>query len=260
MSASTPHVVSRITGSLVGGFVILATVPSCGDAEVVPVMILGILAPPTPTGSGTTAGCVYVPAGKGLFLSFGTVDFAFTRQYTPVLLLANQLIPHRSPTNLVTPTGIVLGADVRVTDADGNPLDSYTVAGAGFLAASAGNEPGLGAYETTLVSSAAADKLGMFSGTRRLVSYVKVHGTTYDGARFESGEAAFPINVCIGCLVTFPVTADDPASATQPNCDASSSTAITSPCVVGQDQPIDCRLCASTNAPFAPPNMNVCEP
>ncbi len=249
--------VSRIACTLVGGFV-LATVASCGNADLPPVFVMGVLAPPTPTGSST---CVYMPDANGPFLSAGSVDFAFTREYTPILLLANQLTRHCSPDNYVAPTEIVvLAATVRINDTDGNELDRYTIAGAGFISPPTGGQLGLGTYATTLVSSTVADRLGMFSGTKRLISYVAVYGRTYDGSPFESGWFSFPIDVCFGCLVTFPATADDPTSAIQPNCDATSSANLVPPCVLGQDRPIDCRLCASTSAPFAPPNVNVCEP
>jgi len=237
---------------------VVASAASCADGPDQPLLNIGMLAPPKPSGEV----CAFTADLKGPFLSVGTLDLAFTRQYNAILLLGNTLIPPRSASrDPVEPEFNVEGAIVQVTDADGNLLDDYTVLGVGFLQDASGGQPGIGTFETTLVSQAAADKLGTFSGTKRLTSFVKVFGHSSGGTFAESGEVPFAIDACVGCLVVFPPDADDPASATQPNCDLSSSSdAITPPCILGQDQPIDCRLCASTNAPFPPSNANVCEP
>lgn len=150
----------------------VATVSSCTNDEP-PVIILGILAPPTPTGSGATACCVYTTDIKGPFLSASTVDFAFTRQYTPVLLLGNQLIPTTRPPTL---SSRPRSSSRAPSFASRTPTEtnSTTTRTTGFLPRPIGGELGLGTYETTLISSAVADQLGAFSGTKRLVSYVKV--------------------------------------------------------------------------------------
>ena len=260
----------RHLGVVLAGTFGVASSASCGSGPS-PLVILGVLSPPAPSGSGSSLCCLYTPAVKGPFLSSGTVDFAFTRQYAPELLVANQLVPAPDDScsyERVDSIVLILGSTVRITDADGTDLDTYTLSGDGFVEDSiVGPGPGLTAYGTTLVSTTVADKLGAFSGKRRLTAHVKVFGVTEcaaqgysSGSHVESDEVSFPIDACVGCLVTYPAAADDPTSATQPNCDATSSSTITPPCVVGQDQPIDCRSCVNTNAPFAPPNVNVCEP
>jgi hypothetical protein len=256
--------ISRITCSIVSVVIVAASASSCvaNDGSI---LIIGILAPPTSSGTGATAVCTYTADIMGPFLSFGTVDFAFTRQYIPELLLGNQLVPQANGSidRLETDNINIEGAIVTVTDeGTGEQLDNYTVLGAGFLQPSSGGEPGIGTYATTMVSPKVADALGVFTGTKRLISNVEVYGTTSGGTYLKSAQIPFEINACFGCLVVFSTAADDPASPIQPNCDASTtsgSTTITPPCVFGQDQAIDCQLCAGTGAPYSP-TVNVCEP
>lgn len=243
---------TKVIGAVAGAAIACLSVSSCvaNDGSII---IIGMMSPPIATGTGGSAVCTYTPNIIGPFLSYGTMDVAFAQGgYVAVLLLGNQLVAQgnaaldRAESNNVNLTGAI----VRVTDATGAELDNYTVPGAGFLLPSSGGTPGLGTYATTLVSPKAADaarqSLGISFGTKRLISYIKVFGTTSGGTHIESGEIAIPVNACNGCLVTFPAGSDDPAQA-QPNCALSassgSSSTITEPCVFGQDQTIDCRLC-----------------
>jgi hypothetical protein len=86
---------------------------------------------------------------------------------------------------------------------------------------------------------------------------VKVFGRTLGGMSVESGEWRFPINVCYGCLVVFPPEANDPKVMPQPNCGLSAvtGTSVVHPCIVGQDDTIDCRVCKETF-----PRGALCEP
>lgn len=244
--------IARVLGIAFGGLVTAASVSSCvaNDASMV---ILGILSPPQSSGSGGASVCLYTPNIIGPYLSFGTMDVAFAEEYVPTMLLGNQLIAqgNASTDRIETNNIVIQGAIVRVTDATGATLDNYTAPGDGFLLPSSGGTPGLGTYSATLVSPKAADAVrqsfgNTFGGTKRLVSYVKVFGTTTGGTHIESGEVGIPIDACNGCLVFFPAGSDDPASTTQPNCSlvsSSSSGSTSTPCIFGQDQAIDCRLC-----------------
>ncbi len=93
----------------------------------------------------------------------GTVDFAFTREYIPSLLIGNQLQPTgnaaigRAETDNIN----IEGAIVTVTDeGTGQQYDSYTVVGSAFAQPAMGGEPGLGIFATTIVSPKVADSLG----------------------------------------------------------------------------------------------------
>jgi hypothetical protein len=242
---------TRILGVAVGGLLAAASISSCvsNDASL---LILGVLTPPQSSGSGGASICLYTPNIIGPYLSFGTLDVAFSEEYVPTLLLGNQLIPQgNAATDRIETNDVVIeGAIVRVTDATGATLDNYTAPGNGFLAPASGGTPGLGTYSAILVSPTASDAVrqsfgNQFGGTKRLVSYVKIIGHTTGGTHIESGEVGIPVNACNGCLVEFPSGSDDLAQTTQPNCAATASTGgtVTTPCVFGQDQYVDCRLC-----------------
>ena len=239
---------ARVIGALSGAVLVSASVSSCvaNDASLI---VIGLMAPPITTQQG--GACVYTPNITGPFISTGTMDVAFEEEYVPILLLGNQLMPRGDQANyrIETDAITVQGAIVRVTDSTGATLDNFTVPGDAFILPSTGGVPGLASFGTTLVSPKAADAVrqslnGTF-GTKRLVAYITVFGNTTGGTHIESGEVGIPVNACFGCLVSFPAGSDDLALPTQPNClgGASGGTSVLTPCVFGQDQPVDCRLC-----------------
>ncbi len=244
---------SRRRRSIVSVVVAAAAVAAAASACVAnngSILVLGVLAPPTVSGSAGAA-CLYTPTQTGPYLSYGVLDVAFAEQYVPVVLVGNQMVCRGDPAQFKVETDRVTlqGAIVRITDASGSQLTSYTVLGSGFVDCSSGGTMGLGTYATTMIDPSTINTIRQALGStvgasKRLVSYIKVYGITTGGQHIESGEFSFPINACLGCLVTFPVGSSDP-SQPQPNCLATSSTggSISTPCVMGQDQLIDCRLC-----------------
>lgn len=66
-----------------------------------------------------------------------------------------------------------------------------------------------------------------------LIAHVAVEGTTQDGRKIRSAELAYPIQVCRGCLLYWPV--EDPGTC----CDGISSTDVIV-CSPGQDEAIPC--------------------
>jgi len=252
-----PRTRAKIASVLLAGAVVSLSASSCVENDG-SIIIIGILSPPITAAAGGASTCLYTPNIIGPFLSFGTVDVAFTTQYVPVLLLGNQLVTQANASldRLETDDVIIQGATVRVTDASGATLDNYTVPGDGFLPASAGGTPGISAFATTIVSPNAISQFApggssalAYGVTKRLVSYVKIFGITTGGTHIESGETGIPVDVCDGCLVTFPNGSDDPANPVI-NCGATgqSGSAISPPCVTGQDQYVDCRLCQGNDA------------
>jgi hypothetical protein len=239
--------IKRVLGVAIGAFVVAASTSSC-VTNYASLVVLGMLAPPTSTAGSA---CLYTANIVGPYLSFGVMDVALAEEYVPTLLIGNQLIPqgNASTDRIETDSIIIQGAVVRVTDATGATLDNYTAPGDGFVLPASGGTPGLTAFSTTLVSPAAADAVRQalgtsFGGTKRLVSYVKVFGITTGGTHIESGEVGIPVNACNGCLVSFPAGSADNAQPL-PNCLGTSSSGGTSstPCVLGQDQVVDCRQC-----------------
>jgi hypothetical protein len=73
---------------------------------------------------------------------------------------------------------------------------------------------------------------------------LKFFGRTSSGLQVDSNEFTYPVEVCNGCLLQYPIEAIDPTFPT-PNCrntEGFESTNSDIPCRVGQDEPVDCRL------------------
>jgi hypothetical protein len=90
-------------------------------------------------------------------------------------------------------------------------------------------------------------------GTTRLVTYVTFFGQTTGGNTIQSDEFEFPVDVCDGCLITFPAADDNPLpSLPQPNCllaaSNSSSSSVPTPCFPGQDFAVECAVCQGIEA------------
>ena len=140
----------------------------------------------------------------------------------------------------------------------------FTVPGSGFIDPATGATPSYGLTEAILIGSAYGNFLvqeGVLRrdfAVRRFTSVVKVIGKTLGGTPVESGEWRYPLTVCYGCLVSFPPEASDP-KLTRPNCDlpAGTGTTVAAPCVLGQDDGVDCRVCKLS---VRPQDIGFCQP
>jgi hypothetical protein len=82
---------------------------------------------------------------------------------------------------------------------------------------------------------------------------VKFSGVTTSGSTVESNDFTFPLDICAGCLlVTAPGTlfpdddnslTCDPAKIPQDNENIDVDNTVDTPCIIGQDDAVDCRLC-----------------
>jgi hypothetical protein len=208
------------------------------------IFVQGIMAPPTPQ---VGQACTYAPQASSSTLFSGTLDVGFSDSYTPVFLIANQMVQRGSSSQVRAESSRVqlLGGVVRLTDTAGAQLANFTALGSGYADASSGNTPGFGAIALTVIDPATVEKVlrpAVANGSsKRVIAYVKVYGQTLGGLRVEAGEYPFPIDVCSGCLVRIPSDA--------PTCISTGASAqIINPCIMGQDQTIDCRLCNSFSA------------
>ena len=206
------------------------------------VYIVSVLAPPTVAAG---AACVYTPVNTGPFITSGVLDVGLAEHYEPAVLVANQLVARGDNANLRVETNrfLIQGAVVRLTDAGGGELANFTVQGGAEVDPSTSGTPGLAVYFPTLVDPDTIAKLranyqkaGASLASTRLVAYFKVFGQTTGGQSLESGEFEYPIDSCYGCLVSRPA---DSTCSTPPG----SSSTVTQPCALGQDQAVDCRLC-----------------
>jgi hypothetical protein len=121
--------------------------------------------------------------------------------------------------------------------------------GTGFVDASDGTDAAPAVMFASLIPNSVAASLP--AGT--IVSKVRVFGTTLGGEDVESAELLFPIEVCDGCLVSYPASARDPAADSGTyQCKltaADTATAATSdstslPCELGVDFPVPCTACS----------------
>jgi len=232
---------------MMGG--IITSIASCSENES-SIFIRQVLKP-----SG--ADCSFSAEPGGSALSTGVMDLAFTREYQAGLLLGNQLVERGSADQLRTETARFLaeGAEVELETTDGKGINSFTVPVRGFVDPSTGTEPGWGVVTATLIDSGTGQGLaaGFPEGQRStveglVVAVVKVFGHTLGGKELDSGKYRFPISICYGCLVDFPPESVDP-DLPLPNCANVSKSTGTVPCMIGQDEPVDCRLCQAQGAP-----------
>ena len=213
------------------------------------IFVQGVQAPTMSSGMG--AACIYAPDMGGAFLSAGVLDVALLSTYTAEALLGSQLISQGNHDLLRTETARVTlqGGTVRLTDAGGAEIKSFTTLSSGFVNPGNGSTPGLGNVSVTLIDAGTSAILKTTiprHGSKLLVAYFKVFGTTLGGQSVETDEFQFPINVCNGCLPFFPLGSQDPAQFAldnKPNCKAATGTTSAVPCILGQDQGVDCRLC-----------------
>ena len=183
----------------------------------------------------------------------GTLDVAFLRSYVANVLVANQLTPRGSKAQLRTETmGVeIRGAEIVLTNAEGAVLEEFSVPSGGFVHASEGEAPGYGSALVTLIppsrGQALFDQLssGSRGDARTVIANVRVFGDTLGGIEVTSGEFTYPIDVCLGCLIDFPLEAIEDTGAGR-ICGGAADSVTTTQCIRGQDATIDCRTCATT--------------
>jgi hypothetical protein len=246
----------RFIGGVLAAGIVLTVASACVENKGT-LFVQGVMAPPIAM-AGT--GCIFDPqATSTLQLYQGVLDIAFSNTYSPVFLMANEMVPRGSTAQLRVETSRVQlqGATVRLTDATGAQITAFTALSGGYVRESDGNTPGYGAFAVTVIDPDTVEgvlrpQLTTRYSSKRVIAYVKPYGQTLGGLHVEAGEYQWPIEVCNGCLVSFPVDAQDPLQPT-PNClnAGTGAASINSPCFFGQDQIIDCRLC---------PNNPACQP
>lgn len=165
-----------------------------------------------------TAGmvCQFTPDPTQPVLSEGMLDVAVGLQYTAEFLVGNQIVPRGDPNQPQTETSFVTveGAVVRIVDENGTQLNTYTRPTAATIPPSSGTTPGYAALGVTIIDEATVKSLAPGA---RVVSYVRIFGHTLGGDSVESNEFGFPINVCLGCLISFPAMEQN-NDLPKPNC------------------------------------------
>ena len=246
------HIWAASFSTCIGGIFL----PACAHDDST-LYIQQVVFPPTPTNQ---LGCIYLSPNTTTPGEFsGEFDVQLASSYSPVVIVGNQLVTRGDSTQARTETNRVQlrGAVVRVTDSQGNQISTFTSLTEGTVDPSQGNTPGIAQAAITIIDPATAGALRSIltnrSARKTVLTYFKVFGQTLGGTYVESGEFQHVVNVCAGCLVTFPSDAINTTIATkdQPvNCELGfptgtqiNGTSVALPCEMGQDQPIDCRIC-----------------
>lgn len=219
-----------------------ASLPGCAENES-SLFIEGVL-------SIDDTECLLQPNPSGPFLLSGTLDTALRSSYAAPLVVGNQLTERGSRNQLRTETSRIRmeGAEVTLEDANGGVVAEFTTLGSGFAHPAAGTDPGYGGFFADLIPPGAPVGEGQY------VAEVKVFGTTLGGQEIESAALRFPIEVCYGCLISYPPAAYD--SSLDPGapylCAQSAQTALSEDalgavnCFPGQDRPISCIYCSAS--------------
>ena len=175
----------------------------------------------------------------------------FSNDYTAALVVGNQITERGSREQLRTETSRISlkGAEVRLETLKGELLVSpFSSTATGFIDAASGTDPAISVMYASLIPPSVSPSLP--AGT--IVAKVRVFGDTLGGQDVESSELLFPIEVCDGCLVSYPASARDlTADGTEYVCktattaeDAAASEESQLPCELGIDLPAPCTVCS----------------
>jgi hypothetical protein len=188
--------------------------------------------------------CTYSASASTVLLPRGRYDVGFEGSYQVGLVLGNQMASRgqKSRSRSETSRIILEGAEVSLSLPSGSQFrPPFSAPGAGFVDVSSGSEPGYGIVTVVVVpypSEYQSRKAAVDAGY--VLAEIKAFGKTLGGQAVESNVFRFPIDVCYGCLVTFPASelgAD--------GCELSTDTTGV-PCVWGQDSQVDCATCVGS--------------
>jgi hypothetical protein len=225
--------------------------PGCADNDM-SIFVVHVQAPPQNRQNGV---CLYEADPTLPKISEGSVDVLFRDSYEAQVLVGNQLIARgdSSNTRAESNRARVTGAEVTLTDANGAELGAFTALTSGTIDPAGTSAPSYGTFGITLIDRPTMERIGGGLGpreTRIVVANVKAFGQTLGGVDLESGEFAFPIRVCRGCLISF-ASGDDPSVAgvdcLLPQPPAGGGGATQAGCNPGQDgEPVPCQACAAS--------------
>jgi hypothetical protein len=220
------------------------------------IFIRGVLAPPTNQTDGT---CLYTPDPTQPEISNGELDLGLSQAYYANFIVGNQMNQLANAQQLATETDrvVIQGAIVSITDsATGQQVRaSFSTPAAGFVDPGQDGTPSYGVVlgveiiDPTSTSAYIGQLKAGAIGSATLIADVKLYGTTLGGTHEETNNYEFPVNLVYGVLVSFPNGSSDPAFGNEKAClgasgTSGSSTTAVPPCILGQDQPVDCSLCA----------------
>jgi hypothetical protein len=198
--------------------------------------------------------CLARAESSAALISAGVLDVALKPDYEASLLVGSQLAPRGDKANLRTETMIasVTGAEVHLYKDDGSlQTDPFTVPAAGVILPDSADGPGFGVITATLIPASTgavlAGELTNRAEIKTQVAKVIVFGKTIGGLDIETAPLSYVIRVCEGCLIDFPTAAVAVDNMGNQSCSQATEETQVSPCRVGQDDLVDCRICAGNN-------------
>jgi len=200
---------------------------------------------------GGETSCKPPSGSSGPARSTGTLDLLFASRYMFFPGINNALTGAAETSELGTGQGALDPHGITLTGArvwfeiegllgqwDGSPTvlpDELFAPTSGHIAPSGNASISVELLSSTVVKILDGDVAfdNIYSGGY-LIAHVVVEGRTLDGTKVRSNEFVFPINVCRGCLLYWPIK--DPSKC----CDG--LTSETTVCFPGQDEAIPCDI------------------
>jgi hypothetical protein len=204
--------------------------------------------------------CVADPNSTAVLLPAGTLDRTLASGYNAALLVGSHLTARGSRENLRTETSrlSIEGASITLYTTDNREIALPDVAATGFVHPASGTDPGLATVFAQLIRPA---DLGSLGPPGQAIVRIRIFGTTLGGQEIESGDYDFPIQICDGCLISYPSEAADPdAPGDDYLCDPAVDAEVetTEPiCSLGQDVMVPCTFCAGFNPACRDPRLNL---
>jgi hypothetical protein len=202
--------------------------------------------------------CIADPSASAVLLPAGTLDRTLANGYNAALLVGSHLTERGSRENLRTETSrlSIEGAHITLYSTTGAEIPLPDVAATGLVNPAAGTTPGLATVFAQLIRPA---DLGALGPAGQAIVRIRIFGTTLGGQEIESGDYDFPIQVCDGCLISYPSEAADPtAPGNTYLCSYAADTESTTDqiCSLGQDDVVPCTECAAFNGVCRDPALN----
>jgi hypothetical protein len=203
--------------------------------------------------------CVADVSATAVLLPSGTLDRELANGYNAALLVGSHLTQRGSRENLRTETSrlSIEGAHITLYSTTGEELVRPDVAATGLVNPASGTDPGLSVVFAQLIRPADLEALGPAG---QAIARIRIFGTTLGGQEIESGDYDFPIQICNGCLITYPTDSEDSdAPPGQYLCSYAADTmteSTTQACNPGQDDYIPCSECAAFNDVCRDPALN----
>ncbi len=202
--------------------------------------------------------CVAEPTSSAVLLPSGTLDRTLANGYNAALLVGSHLTQRGSRENLRTETSrlAIEGAHITLYATTGAEVVRPDAAATGLVNPATGTDPGLATVFAQLIRPADLAALGP---PGQAIARIRIFGTTLGGQEIESGDYDFPIQVCDGCLISYPAEAADPTAGGDVylcSFDVDTETQTTEICYPGQDDLIPCTACAAFNTACRDPLLN----